>query len=107
MRWRMAQTEARQDLISEALGYLQQLPATPQAREMAGRLRTKPARLRNARIRKQLDPFQAYAELHELSTEAMRFIWHQVTGWGGISSNQFYIIDMHNLILSDAALLIL
>ena len=67
--------ETQQALISEALGYLQQLPATPQARELAGRLRTRPGRLRNARIRKQLDPFQAYEELQELSAEAMRFIW--------------------------------
>ena len=67
--------EAQQDLISEALEYLQQLPATPQARELAGRLRTVPGRLRNARIRKQIDPFQAYAELQELTAEAMRFLW--------------------------------
>jgi len=67
--------EAQQDLISEALGNLQQLPATPQARELAGRLRAMPSRLRNARIRKQIDPFLAYAELQELSTEAMHFIW--------------------------------
>jgi len=67
--------EAQQELISEALGYLQQLPATPQARELAGRLRTMPGRLRNARIRKQIDLFQAYAELQELSAKAMRFIW--------------------------------
>jgi hypothetical protein len=75
MRWRVAQTESQQDLISEALRYLQQLPATPQARELAGRLRAMPGRLRNARIREQLDPFQAYAELQELSAEAMRFLW--------------------------------
>jgi hypothetical protein len=66
--------EAQQGIIPEALGYLQQLPATPQARELTGRLRTMPGRLRNARIRKQIEPFQAYAELQELSTEAMRFI---------------------------------
>jgi hypothetical protein len=34
-----------------------------------------PGRLRNARIRKQIDPFQAYAELQELFSEAMHFIW--------------------------------
>ncbi len=67
--------EAEEDLISEALSYIQQLPATSQAKELAGRLRVKPGQLRNARIRKQIDPFRAYEELRELSTEALRFIW--------------------------------
>jgi hypothetical protein len=34
-----------------------------------------PGRIRNARIRKQIDPFQPSAELQELSSEAMHFIW--------------------------------
>jgi hypothetical protein len=61
--------EAEEDLISEALGYIQKLPATPQAKELAGRLRVKPGQLRNARIRKQIDPFRAYDELRGLSAQ--------------------------------------
>lgn len=67
--------ESEEDLISEALSYIQQLPATPQVRELAGRLMVKPGQLRNARIRKQIDPFSAYEELRDLSAEALRFIW--------------------------------
>ena len=67
--------EAEEERISEALEYIQQLPATPQAKELAGRLRVLPGRLRSAKIRKQIAPFRAYRELRELSAEAVRFIW--------------------------------
>jgi hypothetical protein len=67
--------ETEEDFSSEVLDYFKQLPATPQTKELAGRLRTFPSQLRNARIRKQIDPFQAYKELRELSAEALRFIW--------------------------------
>lgn len=67
--------ETEEDLASEVLDYFKQLPATPQTKELAGRLRASPGQLRNARIRKQIDPFQAYKELRELSAQAMRFIW--------------------------------
>lgn len=67
--------EAEEERISEALEYIQQLPATPQAKELAGRLRVLPGRLRSAKIRKQISPFQAYRELRELFAEAVKFIW--------------------------------
>jgi len=67
--------EVEEERVSEALDYIQQLPATPQARELAGRLRVLPGRLRSAKIRKQIAPFQAYRELRELFVEAVRFIW--------------------------------
>jgi hypothetical protein len=67
--------ETEEDLASEVSSYFKQLPATPQAKELAGRLRIFPGQLRSARIRKQIDPFQAYRELRELSAEALRFIW--------------------------------
>ena len=67
--------EAEEERVSEALEYIQQLPATPQAKELAGRLRVLPGRLRSAKIRKQIAPFRAYRELRELSAEAVRFIW--------------------------------
>jgi hypothetical protein len=67
--------DAEEERVTEALEYIQQLPATPQAKELAGRLRVLPGRLRSAKIRKQIAPFQAYRVLRELSSEAVRFIW--------------------------------
>ena len=67
--------EAEEERVSEALEYIQQLPATTQAKELAGRLRVLPGRLRSAKIRKQIAPFQAYRELRQLSAEAVEFVW--------------------------------
>ena len=67
--------ETEEELASEVYGYFKKLPATPQTKELAGRLGVFPGQLRNAKIRKQIDPFQAYRELRELSSEALRFIW--------------------------------
>jgi hypothetical protein len=68
-----------EELVSEALGYFERLPATPQTKELAGRLRYHPRQLRNAMIRKQINPFQAYRELRELSAGALRFIGQHPT----------------------------
>jgi len=67
--------ETEEEYVSEIHGLFKQLPATPQAKELAGRLRAFPGQLRSARIRKHIDPFQAYRELRELSALALRFIW--------------------------------